>query len=506
MSTLTFTGRTQASKRRNAFDIAYENGFVNSEEDYAASLDGIDMKLSSDNYIRNLRLTGNNLITVEMVLSGLNEEGTLTVTCSDSTTRNLIVAVNGTSITPTDEVEGLQKGDNVTVQIPYNARYDVTLTMVSSDTDVKTITAVDETKYDHDFGTCSAVPVKYVEAGVDHFVISGDYFVASDDFSTYAKGVPYKFNGTNWVEMQANLEDADRMLHALGSVLNDSSVTVPSTSAIYGWFQNLVAQNGFFESLAANVAFIMALITKNITVGTYGTGFCFRALSDDGNGDKVFDVTYNGNELFKVDIDSGKIYFGTGFWYDPTDSGIHSTNDKVIIDSLGAITVNEGLYKSDLKCPSFRSLPRENIISPIVISNPASAEALYNSLISNGITTEDVYYPCNISTDSRVKFLTYDRIATSSQNRWVWACYNSSLTKLYEGVYRSGSTYGWSALYINSNSVITIGSASSTVFKFLTLNDTLSIPDNVQISQLGTGELYYVPDSGGTTGTIHVKL
>jgi len=85
----------------------------------------------------------------------------------------------------------------------------------------------------------------------------------------------------------------------------------------------------------------------NVTAG-YGNGstggFRFRAMSDrdmDGGNIPVFDVMYNSDELFKVDIATGKIYFGEHFWYDPSADGgegaIISTDEQMIIHANGRV-------------------------------------------------------------------------------------------------------------------------------------------------------------------------
>lgn len=111
-----------------------------------------------------------------------------------------------------------------------------------------------------------------------------------------------------------------------------------------------------FERLAVLELFVSNLHTRNLTVGTPGSGFSFQALSDDGNGNKVFDVRYNSSSLFHVVVsgaDAGKIYFGSGFWYDPGDSAIHSANNKVVINSSGELSASNATISGNLTATSF---------------------------------------------------------------------------------------------------------------------------------------------------------
>ena len=110
-----------------------------------------------------------------------------------------------------------------------------------------------------------------------------------------------------------------------------------------------------FERLAVLELFVNNLYARNLNVGTYGTGFSFRALTDDNTSqhNKVFDVSYNGTSLFRVDISTGKIYFGSGFWYDPSDSAIHSTSNNIVIASNGTMSAQNATISGNLTATTF---------------------------------------------------------------------------------------------------------------------------------------------------------
>lgn len=389
---------------------------------------------------------------------------------------------------------------------------EITVTMKSSDnvySVTKKITIINETVYDYDFGLWEPnggfeLPDHFTVGGVDYDIITGDFFVAKSTFTTtggqtYTEGIPYMYSSFSWNNpMTATVENSGRMLRALANVLTNGT-DVQSTSALYAWFANLVAMDAIIDNLTA----------KNLIV--QGSGFSFKAVSDEGGVPK-FEVKYtkNGvtNTLFKVDIGTGKIYFGDGFWYDPTpgDMAIHSANDNVVIGAGGDITINKGMYRSDLFCPSFRSMPRETIVNPTVITNPADAETLYKALQNNGFTTDGAIWPCTISTFGGVKYMRFNTLQHANEGRYQFCA--DDMTVLCNVSYRMIGFGYWQYLWSDDldNATISIGASSQVSFRLLDENDALSIPSNANIGSLLKGELYYVTDSGGSTGTLHIKL
>ena len=73
-------------------------------------------------------------------------------------------------------------------------------------------------------------------------------------------------------------------------------------------------------------------------------------------------------------------------------------------------------------------------------------------------------------------------------------------------IYVTESSLGpsYHSSWANTTFTLSIGASSSVVFKLLDENGNLSIPSGS--SNVEKGELYYVTDSGGTTGTVHIKL
>lgn len=328
-------------------------------------------------------------------------------------------------------------------------------------------------------------------------LIPGDYFIAGATFTDsgveYHKGYAYTYNGAGWDVLDlSQAVNYEKALDCLGALMTSGINVTDSTASIYGWFHNLVVQNGVIANLVAG----------NIQVGDgtgeAGSGFRFRAREYDDNGQKLtnpdFDVYYGDSKLFDVDSD-GKIFFGSGFWYDPSDGAIHSANDGIVINSSGYLTVNSGMYMSDLVCPSFRSLPRNTPTTTITVQPQSSAKALVATLRTAGIGSLS---PCVASNYPSVAYIHYSHsgytysysFSDSNMNTVVYAYWNT----------RTGDSY-WSQDM--SSTTLTIGTSSTVSFKLLNKSGSISIGSST--SGLETGELYYTADGNGT-GTLHVKL
>ena len=162
---------------------------------------------------------------------------------------------------------------------------EITVTMHSLDNSLsieRKITIINETDYDHDFGAWEPdgvyqLPDHYTVNGIDYNILDGDFFVAKSNFTvggdTYTQGVPYMYgipNAYSWHNpIAATADNKDRLLRSLGSILN-SGVAVPSATALYGWFANLVVQDGIIDNLTSNNAFIQKLFAQAITIMSPG--------------------------------------------------------------------------------------------------------------------------------------------------------------------------------------------------------------------------------------------
>lgn len=308
MGIIKFNAYNTATKRNQPVDIQREQGnYAGTDSEYAESLNRVVINLLSDSFVRNLRLPNDdNMIDITLVLQGNNRSAVFTVACSDSVTRNLIVKLNGTSITPVSTVSNINSGDVVTLKVPFTATYELTVTLSATDSASREIKALDMTEYNHDFGARNTVPVSFVKDGKQHLALEGDFFVASEQFDSgnYKEGVPYKSELESgslvWREMQANVDNSERMLKSLATILSDDSIQ-PAVSALYGWFKNLVALEAVIENLTA----------RNITVTDVNNKFVFRANAyyDDGTRREkpIVEVRYNNEVLFSVDPDTGRV-------------------------------------------------------------------------------------------------------------------------------------------------------------------------------------------------------
>lgn len=218
-----------------------------------------DFEMSQSSVARNDRLTGS---YTDITLTAITPGYTIIPSWTASA---------GTLLSAT--------GMEVTLRVPADVSAEsITVTMSDGNTTSvsKEITVVNQTVYDHDFGlwepqTIGGVyyqlPDHYTAGGLDYNIISGDYFVAKTTFTvsgdTYTEGVPYKYSGNAWHNpiTATTTDDAGRLLHCLGNVLGSSAVQ-PSTAALYGWFENLVAKNAVIDNLTTQVAFINSLKSK----------------------------------------------------------------------------------------------------------------------------------------------------------------------------------------------------------------------------------------------------
>ena len=231
---------------------------------------------------------------------------------------------NGISLSSTS-------GSPVTVTIPAGstlASFSVTCTVMGYGTKTVTILGVKSGEAKPMYlGVLTSAPGQTSEGPL--FGNSQD----GGDFYLDTGNIPHWYNGTSWNPVDKDTPNYSQIMGAiLGDVFN-SNTMIPVSSAVYG----------FFKSLAANDAFLKYLQSLNLLVGngngTDGSGFRFRARSYDsaGNYDPLFDIFNGSKQLFKVDVSSGKIYFGKYFWYDPADGAIHTPGDRLILNANGQI-------------------------------------------------------------------------------------------------------------------------------------------------------------------------
>lgn len=332
----------------------------------------------------------------------------------------------------------------------------------------------------------------------------GDYFVCgalfTEDEKTYQPGYAYIYTGSAWTEMSlADEANAEKAIDLLSSLVS-AEIQIPSSNSAYSvwqWTKNLVALNAVIQNLTA----------MNLKVGTHGTGFSFRALTDDGNGNKVFDVTYNGADLFKVDIATGKIYFGQGFWYNPDDGAIHSSGDKVVIGSSGTITAidaeisGSSRFHGSFNCDVIKTV----VGSPSLLTTLSTSVNDYTQIADLLYTWRDVA-GLSVDTFYRVNLVGYPSVRYAKITPSV--SYGESAFYFYDEQYNainpsslfSVSSYNTSSTsYLNTrygSNYRRIGgtwAVSGFTLQILTGGNVLevSIPSAGQASGLSSNQLFY---------------
>jgi len=136
------------------------------------------------------------------------------------------------------------------------------MSAIGLDSVSKKITVLDKTEYSVYLGELAVLPDSTPR---DEPLIAGDYFLAALTFIadgvSYSAGVPYVLTASsNWsVLNSSDTKYSVKMLECLAGVLK-SGIAVPSTSALYAWFENLAAQNAVIENL----------FSKTITINSSG--------------------------------------------------------------------------------------------------------------------------------------------------------------------------------------------------------------------------------------------
>jgi hypothetical protein len=331
------------------------------------------------------------------------------------------------------------------------------------------------------FGKYSEIPTNTPDGDI---LITGDFFfyVGASITDSYQYGHIYKYSTItgNWSSTVGSYE--------LGVAAKDAFAEARSTGN-YVYAAVVYAQN----VIAAN-------IQAGPGTGSAGSGFRFRAMSDnigDGTGTALFDVYIGDNKLFGVDIDTGKIYFGEYFWYNPSDGAIHTQDDKTVIKSDGTIeaidgnfsgTMNAltGFFGGTLDTPAFSSLPSSEGTS-LVISESASAQSqctsTYNSVY--GVLAEDSFYACTHSSNSTVKYLAHRGSWPSNVgDSWEIDFYNSSMVKI-------GSMKVTRAYFVGLQYSSTYSSSSFTLTTIYGVGDVFKFKDLPTVSTgLASGQIW----------------
>lgn len=226
-----------------------------------------DFELTSQTYPTNKRLTGLSEIQLNE-----NVQGYTTYTISWSTDHGSFSSSDPTATTTTSS--------NPKLYIPYTETSVITVTLTGSYAGTtlgpvtKKISNVDETEYNHDFGTVSTLPSSYTDSsGRTCYLLAGDYFVASAVFSLGSEntviGYPYIYS-SSWsiLDISSTLDptDAERLLNCLSNIMSynagkqpsDSDyMDLPTSSPLYTWCANFVAQTAVINAIFSRMITIL---------------------------------------------------------------------------------------------------------------------------------------------------------------------------------------------------------------------------------------------------------
>ena len=231
--------------------------------------DLIELTLSSQTYAENLRLNGTTEVKATVSLQGVYSSGNLSV-FSGNTSLSYITKVNSTVKNPPVSSVSVRDGDVVTISIPNTYTNPVTIQLASSTPTAsisKVCNPVDETEYDIDFGTVDTLPTSYTDSsGRTCSLLSGDYFVARAVFNIGTDnsviGYPYIYVVDSWslLDISDTIDptDAEKLLNCLSNILSNNAgkqptdtgyINLTSTSPIYTWCKNFVAQTAVINTL-----------------------------------------------------------------------------------------------------------------------------------------------------------------------------------------------------------------------------------------------------------------
>lgn len=167
-----------------------------------------------------------------------------------------------------------------------------------------------------------------------------------------------------------------------------------------------------FKKIAILEAFIRTLNVVNINAGVEPFKFIVQTYDSSGTLNPSFKVVYNSNEVFKVDPLTGKVYFGIGFWYDPSDSAIHSVNDKILITSEGLLKANGAVLSGDSEfngkfdCSVIKTADYGSVQTAFTTTYNTVHQARALSLAIRGTgLKQKTYYDCSISGASAIKYI-----------------------------------------------------------------------------------------------------
>lgn len=270
----------------------------------------------------------------------------------------------------------------------------------------------------------------------------GDYALVETE---EGRRKPYYWTGTEWAFAGANTPvglAGKIMLGSLYDALN-AEETEESMSVIDLFVKHLAADNIF-----ANYALIHNLLV-GLGDGTGDSGFRVRIGYLEDGVTPVFDVMWGSKTSFRIDPQTGKVFFGqpnaalsspsSGFMYSPSDGSIRSRNDNIVISSEGKITAKsatiteKSFFSGNFQCDAIVS--RAGQSSSISISSSVSSleqtRQLLNQIIGNGLE-ENTIYAVSLSGYPHARWMKYVKDYEDSVDVGAIAFYDAAMNLIKE--------------------------------------------------------------------------
>lgn len=356
--------------------------------------------------------------------------------CSDSVDYIFTIDVQGYTETYTVCVDDVDKTSDIvdgklTIKKAYKQATSIEAKIIMDGAVMSSIAldVIDETGGAVYLGELSATPQSTADGGL---LLDGDYFIAAaaftEDDDTYEKGVPYVRQGGLWKELEStDAGYAEKMLQCLGGALN-SGIAVPSSTALYGWFENLVAQNAVFATLASNEAFIKLLNVLNLIISN-ANGFDLEIRSTDSNGTAlekpIFKVSYDANTVFQIDAQTGNVFLGTpdstltapktGFMYRANDKSIVTNNGKFQILDNGTILAVDGYYRGSFDCEVIKTSKVSNSSLSSTLSTLTNRQAYVLATFFSDNDLGEGFYQCTLSGLDDIAYVKFFKFAEVSK-------------------------------------------------------------------------------------------
>lgn len=276
------------------------------------------------------------------------------------------------------------------------------------------------------------------EGTVDGPLIAGDFclYIDEDGYEW-----PMRWNGQMWQKATVSDPNYKQIMRGVLSDALTQPGTIDSASILYAYIGNLAAKSAFIEQLCVH----------NLEVGdgdgSDGSGLRVRIGYLDDDSTPVFDVMWGSNTVFRVNPDSGKIFFGepdqSGFMYNPNNRCIESPKGNLAIYDNGEIIIKNAQITGNTNIggnatitgqfdtSTLQTLADPNPQPPQVVSVTRSdcyqAQELYNKIKGMGYALDGTWSPfftctCDKVPDAQLCRIGYRDIAGMPQDRGTfWA-------------------------------------------------------------------------------------